>query len=123
MAPLQAEERKPRTKAELIALLKERGEAIATWMESLSDDVLAEVSTQPPGATPATKSRFEMIMGAKTIGRIASAGRSRRGRLRSPLSGPARPPSRLVAVGCRLLHALITSLGRCQTLENAAGMF
>ena len=65
MAPLAAEEQKPRTKAELIVLLKERGEATATWMESLSDDVLAETFTQPPGAPSATKTRFEMIMGAK----------------------------------------------------------
>ena len=59
---MQAEEAKPRTKAELIALLKERGEATATWLESLSDDFLAEPFAQPRGAT---KSRFEMIMGIK----------------------------------------------------------
>jgi uncharacterized damage-inducible protein DinB len=61
---MQAEEAKPRTKAELIALLRERGEATATWLESLSDEFLAEPFTQPRG-TPATKSRFEMIMGMK----------------------------------------------------------
>lgn len=64
VAQMQAEEAKPRTKAEVIALLKERGEETATWLESLSDDVLAEQFTQPGGAT-ATKSRFEMIMGMK----------------------------------------------------------
>jgi uncharacterized damage-inducible protein DinB len=62
---MQAEETKPRTKAELIALLRERGEATAKWMETLGDDVLAEPFTQPPGTTPATKSRFEMIMSLK----------------------------------------------------------
>jgi len=61
---MQAEEAKPRTKAELIALLKERGEETATWLESLTDDFLAEPFTQPRG-TPATKSRFEMIMSLK----------------------------------------------------------
>lgn len=65
VAPIQAEEQKPRTKAELIALLDERGEATAAWMESLSDDFLAEQFAMPPGATPTTKTRFEMILGAK----------------------------------------------------------
>lgn len=61
---MQAEEAKPRTKAEVIALLKERGEETATWLETLGDDFLAEQFTQPRGE-PKTKSRFEMIMGMK----------------------------------------------------------
>ena len=64
VAQMQAEEAKPRTKAELIALLRQRGEETATWLESLSDDFLAEPFTQP-GGSPASKSRFEMIMGMK----------------------------------------------------------
>ena len=60
-----AEEMKPRTKAELIALLKERGAATASWIETLSDDFLAEPFNQPPGTTPTTKTRFEMIMSMK----------------------------------------------------------
>ena len=61
---MQAEEAKPRTKAEVIALLKERGEETAKWLDTLGDDVLAEQFTQPRGE-PATKSRFEMIMSMK----------------------------------------------------------
>jgi uncharacterized damage-inducible protein DinB len=61
---MQAEEAKPRTKAELIALLKQRGEETASWLESLSDDFLAEQFMQPRGE-PKTKSRFEMIMSMK----------------------------------------------------------
>jgi uncharacterized damage-inducible protein DinB len=61
---MQAEEAKPRTKAELIALLKQRGEETATWLETLGDDFLAEQFTQPRGE-PKTKSRFEMIMSMK----------------------------------------------------------
>ena len=61
---MQAEEAKPRTKTELIALLKEKGEETAQWLESLSDDFLAEPFTQPRGE-PKTKSRFEMIMSMK----------------------------------------------------------
>ena len=62
---MQAEEAKPRTKAELIALLKSRGEETAAWIDTLSDEFLAEPFTQPQGMTPPTKSRFEMIMSMK----------------------------------------------------------
>ena len=62
---MQAEEQQPRTKAELIALLKERGAATASWIESLSDDFLAEPFNQPTWVTPPTKTRFEMIMSMK----------------------------------------------------------
>src|SRR4030095_2748490 len=46
VAQMQAEEAKPRTKAEVIALLKQRGEDTAKWLESLGDDFLAEQFTQ-----------------------------------------------------------------------------
>ena len=62
---MQAEEQMPRTKSELIALLTQRGEETASWIEGLSDDFLAEPFNQPPGTTPATKTRFEMIMSMK----------------------------------------------------------
>ena len=62
---MMAEEQKPRTKAELIDMLKQRGEETARWIESLSDEFLAESFNQPPGQTPATKTRFEMIMSLK----------------------------------------------------------
>jgi len=60
-----AEEQKPRTKAEVIALLTQRGEETASWLETLDDDFLAETFNQPPGGTPAVKTRFEMIMSLK----------------------------------------------------------
>jgi uncharacterized damage-inducible protein DinB len=59
------DERKPRSKAELIALLQESGDSLATWMETLSDDFLAERVTMPPGAQPSSKTRFEMLLGIK----------------------------------------------------------
>ena len=61
---MQAEEAKQRTKAEIIALLRERGNETVAWLESLSDDFLAEAFTQPRGE-PKTKSRFEMITSLK----------------------------------------------------------
>ena len=65
MGQMQAEEQKPRSKDELVAMLKERGEATAAWMESLSDDFLGEPFTQGPGMMPTSKTRFEMIMSMK----------------------------------------------------------
>jgi uncharacterized damage-inducible protein DinB len=65
VATMQAEEAKTRSKAELVALLKQRGEETASWIASLSDGFLAEPFTQPAGTAPATKSRFEMIMSMK----------------------------------------------------------
>src|SRR5471032_2708150 len=61
----QAEETKTRTKAELIAFLKSQGDAFASYLESVPESVLAEQVAMPPGADPASKSRFEMLMGAK----------------------------------------------------------
>jgi uncharacterized damage-inducible protein DinB len=64
-AKMLAEEQKQRSKAEIVALLNSDGERLAQWMENLADDFLAERVTMPPGMTPASKSRFEMILGVK----------------------------------------------------------
>jgi uncharacterized damage-inducible protein DinB len=63
--PLIAEEGKPRTKAEIIALLKSRGDEFATYLEGLSEAFLGETVTQPTGAEPPTKTRFEMLLSPK----------------------------------------------------------
>ena len=60
-----AEESKPRTKAEIVALLKSEGDKFAAYLEGLSDTFLAERVAMPPGAEPATKSRFEMLLSPK----------------------------------------------------------
>ena len=65
MPVFRAEESKPRTKAELVAFLKEKGDAFASFLEGLPEAFLAEQVTMPPGAEPATKSRFEMLLSAK----------------------------------------------------------
>ncbi len=65
VAKMTAEEQKPRSKADIIAMLEQRGEETAAWIETLSDAFLAEPFNQPPGTTPATKTRFELIMGMK----------------------------------------------------------
>jgi uncharacterized damage-inducible protein DinB len=59
----QAEEAKPRSKAELIELLRNEGEGFAAWMETLTPEFFAEMVTEPDGKT--AKSRFERLLSAK----------------------------------------------------------
>jgi uncharacterized damage-inducible protein DinB len=65
MGRLQAEQQKPRTKAEILEMLKVDGEAFAKQLEGCSDEFLGETVQYPEGMTPPTKSRFEMLLGAK----------------------------------------------------------
>jgi uncharacterized damage-inducible protein DinB len=65
VAPLMEEERKPRSKAETIAFLTERGRVFAEWLETLSDSFLSERVGQPAGMGGTSKSRFEMLMSVK----------------------------------------------------------
>src|SRR3954453_1131454 len=62
---LIGEEQKPRTKAEIIELLKTEGEKIATQLEGSSEAFLSQTIKFPEGMTPPTKSRFEMLLGIK----------------------------------------------------------
>ena len=55
------EENKPRSKAELIELLKSEGDRFASFLEGLNEDVLVEVIELPFGS----KTRFEMMLGPK----------------------------------------------------------
>ena len=65
MKHIQTEEAKTRTKGEIIAFLKAEGEKFASFLEGLQESFLGEQVTMPPGAAPASKSRFEMLLGAK----------------------------------------------------------
>jgi uncharacterized damage-inducible protein DinB len=65
MRSVMAEEQRPRSKAQIIALLRDEGERWAKWLESQSDDFLAERVQFPSGMTPPTKTRFEMLLGTK----------------------------------------------------------
>lgn len=58
-----AEEAKPRSKAEIVDLLRAEGEQFAAWMETLTPEFLAETVLEPDGKT--AKSRFERLLGAK----------------------------------------------------------
>jgi uncharacterized damage-inducible protein DinB len=65
MAKFGPEEAKPRNKAEIILLLTTEGEKFASYLDSVSDSFLAEQVAMHPGAQPATKTRFEMLLGPK----------------------------------------------------------
>ena len=63
MEEFQAEEAKSRTKAQIVELLRTEGDQFASWMETLTPEVLAEVVTDRDGSTG--KSRFERLLGVK----------------------------------------------------------
>ena len=65
MQKIMAEEQVQRNKTQIIAFLREEGEKFAGWLDSVSDDFLAERVSMPPGMQPASKTRFEMILGVK----------------------------------------------------------
>ena len=65
LAQIQAEEKKSRNKNEIIAFLRAEGDQFANWLSTLSDHFLGERVGMPPGATPESKTRFEMLLGAK----------------------------------------------------------
>jgi len=61
----QAAEQGTHSKAEIIETLRTTGDEVAGWLESLTDDFLAEIVTFPAGMQPPTKTRFEMLLGLK----------------------------------------------------------
>jgi len=65
MGELIADGAKPRTKAEILDLLKTEGEKFAAQLEGCSEAFLGETVTYPEGMMPPTKSRFEMLLSPK----------------------------------------------------------
>jgi uncharacterized damage-inducible protein DinB len=63
MDRFNAEEAQPRTKAEIVELLRTEGEQFAAWLETLTPEVLAETVIEPDGKT--AKTRFERLLSAK----------------------------------------------------------
>ena len=61
--PVKNEESKSRTKAEILELLRSRGESFAAWLETLTPEMLGEMVTVADGS--GTKSRFEQLLGTK----------------------------------------------------------
>ena len=65
MRRLTAEQAKPRTKSEVVALLETSGRDFASFLEGLSDAFLAESLKMMPGAEPPSRTRFEMLLSPK----------------------------------------------------------
>ena len=65
MGRILAEEQTPRDKSQIIALLREEGERGAAWLGSQSDEFLAERVQMPAMVGLGSKTRFEMLLGAK----------------------------------------------------------
>jgi uncharacterized damage-inducible protein DinB len=59
------EQAKPRSKADIIALLTAEGDKFAGYLEALSESFLAETVKMRPGMEPGRRSRFEMLLSAK----------------------------------------------------------
>jgi uncharacterized damage-inducible protein DinB len=60
-----AQEKEKRSKAQVIELLRTDGDRFAAWLEGLKEDFLAQRVSMPPGMTPNSKTRFEMLLGVK----------------------------------------------------------
>jgi len=58
----EAEEKRPRTKSDIIALLRTGGERHCEWLETFPQELLADTVLMPGGAP---KTRFEMLLGTK----------------------------------------------------------
>ena len=59
------EEARPRTKGEVLDLLKKEGEIWPNFLRGLTEDFLGELVQMPSGSAPALKSRFEMLLSVK----------------------------------------------------------
>ena len=62
---LTADEKMKRSKAQTVELLRSSGEKWASFLDGVTDSFLAEQVGMRAGMTPASKSRFEMILSVK----------------------------------------------------------
>ena len=65
IGPLAASEQTAMTKAEIIARLTAAGEDFEGWLKTLPDEFLGELVTMPPGGSPPSRTRFEMLIAVK----------------------------------------------------------
>ena len=65
IGPLIASEQTPMTKAEIIARLTAAGEDFEGWLKTLPDEFLGERVTMPPGGSPPSRTRFDMLIAVK----------------------------------------------------------
>ena len=65
MQHLMAEEKTPRSKEQILEMLRRSGEKWAGWLEGLEEAFLAERVEMRPDMSPSFRSRFEMICSVK----------------------------------------------------------
>jgi uncharacterized damage-inducible protein DinB len=65
MGPMMASEQEPMTKAQVIARLAAAGDEFEGWVKGLSDDFLGQVVSMPPGGSPPSRTRFDMLIAVK----------------------------------------------------------
>jgi uncharacterized damage-inducible protein DinB len=66
MKMVAAEEAKLKTKGEIVAKLTDAGEKFAKMLEGINDEkFFAETITFRPGATPPSRTRFDLLLAAK----------------------------------------------------------
>jgi uncharacterized damage-inducible protein DinB len=65
MQRLTAEEKMPRSKDQVLEMLRSSGEKWAGWLEGLTESFLAERVEMRQGMIPPSKSRFEMVLSVK----------------------------------------------------------
>jgi uncharacterized damage-inducible protein DinB len=65
MDKLTAEQKVPRTKAQILELLRSEGERFASALEGIPESALGEIVEYPAGMVPPGKSRFEMLSAPK----------------------------------------------------------
>jgi len=65
MSESEAEEKRRRTKGEIVELLRSNGEEYAAWLDGVSEEFLAERVEMAPGQTPSSRCRFEALLSVK----------------------------------------------------------
>jgi uncharacterized damage-inducible protein DinB len=65
MQRLTVEEKMPRSKDQVLEMLRSSGEKWAGWLEGLTESFLAERVEMRQGMIPPSKSRFEMVLSVK----------------------------------------------------------
>lgn len=65
MQRLTAEEKTPRSKDQVLEMLRSSGEKYAGWLDGLTESFLAERVEMRQGTIPPSKSRFEMVLSVK----------------------------------------------------------
>jgi uncharacterized damage-inducible protein DinB len=60
-----ASEQETMTKAQIVARLSAAGEEFESWVKTLPEDFLGQSVAMPPGGTPASRTRFDMLIAVK----------------------------------------------------------